>query len=226
MLYRLNIGIVIICIISRLLKIMTRQKKIIFASVVISAIVSFGMVQTQIFAEETDEIKYTKASEIAIHTVFTFRQAVETSDSFQVFKQVSGFDRESESPSFKLEGIMDYNRAHLYEAADVTFQRGDDTQHNYGQFDVDVYLQQGNLTLRHFQYEDCNISDYKVDTLFDKEEGWNSNKGFATIDIFEFECSGYKPNNPVMELLKSTYDVKGQSSLDLRNTQTWSDVYK
>jgi hypothetical protein len=143
-----------------------------------------------------------------------------------VFKQVSGFDRKSESPSFKLEGIMDYSRAHLYEAADVTFQRGDDSQHNYGQFNVDVYLQQGNLTLRHFQYEDCKISDYKVDTLFDKEEGWTSNKGFATIDIFEFECNGYKPNNPVMELLKSTYDVKGQSSLDLRDTQTWSDVYK
>ena len=189
--------------------------------------ISFGMVQTQIFAEETDEIKYTKASEIAVHTVFTFRQAVETSDSFQVFKQTSGFDRKSESPNFKLEGIMDYNRAYLYEAADVTFQRGSsDSQHNYGQFDVDVSLQQGNMTLRHFHYEDCRIEDYKVDTLFDKEEGWNSNKGFATIDIFEFECSGYKPNNPVMELLKTTYDVNGQSSLDLKNTQTWTDIYK
>jgi hypothetical protein len=145
-----------------------------------------------------------------------------------VFKQVSGFDRKSESPTFKLEGIIDYNRAYLYEAADVTFQRGSsDTQHNYGQFNVDVYLQQGNLTLRHFQYEDCGITNYKVDTLFDKEEGWTTSKGFATIDIFEFECSGYKPNNPLLDLMKTNgYKSDIQSSSDLKNTQSWSDQYK
>jgi hypothetical protein len=208
---------------------MFTKHKVILASVLIASVVTLsGMVQPQIFAEETDEKQYTKANDITIHTVFSFREAVEKSDNFQVYKQVSGFDRNSESPVFKLEGIMDFDRPYLYEAADTTFHRGiSDTQHDYGQFNVDVYLHKDGVTLRHFQYSDCKVANYKVDTLFDKEEGWTTSKGFATIDVFEFECSGYKPNNPVLDLMKvDKYESDAKSSLDLRDTQTWSDSYK
>ena len=207
----------------------TMQKKIILSSVLaISLVTLFGMVQPQIFAEETDEKQYTKANDIAIHTVFSFRDGVEESDSFQVFKQMSGFNRDTEAAAFKLEGIMDFDRAYLYEAADMTFQRGiSDTQHNYGQFDADVYLHKDGLTLRHFKYADCSITDYKVDTLFDKEEGWTTSKGFATIDEFEFECNGYKPNNPLFDLTKTNgYQANTQSSQDLKDTQSWSDLFR
>jgi len=207
----------------------TIQKKIILASVLaISLVTLSGMVQPQIFAEETDEKQYTKANDIAIHTVFSFRAAIEESDGFQVYKQMSGFDRDSESPAFKLEGVMDFDRPHLYEAADMAFKRGiSNTQHNYAQFDVDVYLHKDGTTLRHFKYVDCSVSDYKVVTLFDKEEGWTTSKGFATIDEFEFECSGYSPNNPLIDLMKTNgYHAETISSLDLRDTQTWSDLYK
>ena len=141
---------------------------------------------------------------------------------------MSGFDLSLESPTFKLEGVMDFDRAYLYEAADMSFKRGIfDTQHNYAQFDVDVYLHKDGITLRHFKYADCRITDYKVVTLFDKEEGWTTSKGFATIDEFEFECSGYKPNNPLFDLMKTNgYKANTVSSLDLRDTQTWSDLYK
>jgi len=212
------------------MKLMTRiQKKLILASVLIVSLVTLSvMAQPQIFAEETDEQQYTKANDVAIHTVFAFRAAIEESDGFQVYKQMSGFDRDSESPIFKLEGVMDFDRAHLYEAADMAFLRGSSNiQHLYGQFDVDVYLHKNGETLRHFKYSDCQVSDYKVVTLFDKEEGWTTSKGFATIDEFEFECSGYKPNNPLFDLTKTNgYTSNQESSLDLRNTQTWSDLYK
>jgi len=207
----------------------TIQEKIVFALVLtISLVTLSGIAQPQIFAEETEEKQYTKANDVAIHTVFGFREGIEESDGFQVYKQMSGFDRDSESPTFKLEGVVDFDRAYLYEAADMAFKRGiSNAQHNYAQFDVDVYLHKDGVTLRHFKYTDCSVSDYKVITLFDKEEGWTTSKGFATIDEFEFECSGYNPNNPLFDLMKTNgYTANQVSSLDLRDTQTWSDLYK
>jgi hypothetical protein len=65
--------------------------------------------------------------------VFSFRGAVEEYDSFQVYDQVSGFDRGVESPAFTLQGAVDYNRVYLYEAADMTFLHGpSETNPNYG----------------------------------------------------------------------------------------------
>jgi hypothetical protein len=207
----------------------TTQKKLILASVLMVSLVALvEMTQPQIFAEETEEKQYTKANNVAIHTVFEFREGTEESDGFQVYKQMSGFDRISETPTFKLEGVMDFGRAYLYEAADMAFIRGtSNAQHNYAQFDVDIYLHKDGTTLRHFKYDNCSVSDYKVVTLFDKEEGWTTSKGFATIDEFEFECSGYSPNNPLIDLMKTNgYHAETISSLDLRDTQTWSDLYR
>ena len=206
----------------------TIQKKIIFAFVLTVSLVGLsGITQPQIFAEETEKKQYIQANNIAIHTVFEFRAGVEESDGFQVYKQTSGFDRDLESPAFKLEGVVDSDRPYMYEAVDMAFQRGvGDTQHKYGQFDVDVYLHKDGQTLRHFEYNDCSVSDYKVVTQFDKEEGWTTSKGFAIIDEFEFECSGYLPHNPLIDLIKNDgYHAETMNSLDLKNTQTWSDQY-
>jgi len=204
------------------------QKKVILASVMtVSLALLIGMAQgTQILAEEADEKKYTSANDVAIHTVFTFREAVEESDGFQVYKQMAGYERQTESPTFKLEGVLDSDRVYLYEAADMTYLRGViDSQHQYGQFDVDIYLHKEGMTLRHFKYNDCRVIDYKVTTLFDKEEGWTTSKGFAIIDEFEFECNGYHPNNPLYDLMKTNgYKASSQSSLELDNNMpTWED---
>ena len=185
----------------------------------------------QIVAEESDEKKYTSANEIAIHTVFTFRAAVEESDGFQVYKQMGGFDRQSEAPTFKLEGVLDSDRVYLYEAADMAYTRGMiDTQHMYGQFDVDIYLHKEGMTIRHFKYADCTVIGYEVTTLFDKEEGWTTSKGFAIIDEFEFQCNGYEPNNPLYDLMKiNGYTVQSNSKSinDLyEKPLTWEDHSK
>ncbi len=203
-------------------------KKVILASfMIVSLALLISMAQgTQILAEEVDEKKYTTANDVAIHTVFTFREAVEESDGFQVYKQMAGFDRQSETPTFKLEGVVDSSRVYLYEAADMAYRRGlSGSQHMYGQFDADIYLHKEGMTLRHFKYSDCKVIDYEVTTLFDKEEGWTTSKGFAIIDEFEFGCNGYQPNNPLYDLMKTNgYKVSSQSSLELDNNMpTWED---
>ncbi|QMU53438.1 MAG: hypothetical protein GKS07_08030 [Nitrosopumilus sp.] len=205
------------------------KKKFILASLLgVSLVALFGVAQQQISADEDDERQYPTANDIEIHTVFSFRDAVEESDSFQIYDQVSGFDRGAESPVFTLQGAVDYDRVHLYEAADMTFLHGpSETNHDYGQFDVDVYLHKDGTVFRYFKYSDCSVISYKVQTLFDKEEGWFTSKGFATVDQFQFACNGYKPNNPVFDAVNSS-DEKAdtQSSLDLKNTQTWADSYR
>ncbi|MBN4046203.1 hypothetical protein JYT57_00835 [Nitrosarchaeum koreense] len=207
----------------------TIQKKLIISSALIVLLATFfGMTQPQIFADETDEKQYIKANDIAIRTVFGFGDVIEESDGFQVYTQISGFDRSLGTPTFKLKGVMGFDRAYLYEAVDMTSKRGiSNTQQKYGQFTVDVYLHKDDITLRHFKYTDCTVSDYRVTTLFDKEEGWTTSKGFATIDEFEFECSGYKSNNPLYVMMKKNgYKSDTVSSLDLKDTKTWSELYK
>ncbi len=205
----------------------SKQKKIIAATTMM-VLLGFMISLTQdfeIYAEE-DEKKYTSANDISIHTVFSFREAVMESDGFQVFKQMSGFSRDSESPKFKLEGVVDSDKVYLYEAADMAFHRGaTDSQHQYSLFEVEIYLHVDGVTLRHFTYHDCIVSDYEVTTLFDKEEGWTTSKGFAIIDEFEFQCNGYKPNNPLYDLMKTngyTVESNSKSTLDLdSNLPTW-----
>ncbi len=197
-------------------------------TVSLNAMFGIATSQQQISAEENDEKQYPRANDVEVHTEFTFRDAVEISDGFQIYEQVSGFDRINDSAVFKLTGAVDYDRMYLYEAADMTFVRGvTNVQHDYGQFDVTVRLQKDGTAFRTFEYTDCSIIDYKVDTLTDKEEPWFTSKGFATVDEFEFECNGYAPVNPLFDSVVSAGNVAStQSSMDLRDTQTWSDSYR
>ncbi len=207
----------------------TKTKSFLLASLLtVSLVAMFGITQQQISAEETDEKQYVRGNDVEIHTVFSFRDAVEESSSFQLYDQISGFDRANESAVFTLEGAVNYDRVYLYEAADMTFVRGlSNVNHDYGKFDVDVYLQKDGVTFRQFEYSDCSISDYVVTTQSDKEEGWTTSKGFTTTDVFEFECNGYLPGNPLFDQMNSNVDkADTENSLDLRNTQTWNEAYQ
>ncbi len=205
----------------------SRRKKVILATILTAsmALLIGTTHDNQILAEESEEKKYTKANNIEIHAVFEFPEGIEETDGFQVYKQMSGFERDS-GPKFKLEGVVNSDKAMLYEAADMFYERGMAawSPHKFSDFDVDIYLHQDGITIRHFKYADCDITEYKVDTFFDKEEGWTTSKGFATVDVFEFSCDGYEPNNPLYDLMKTNgYRVDIPSTSDLDNTQTWED---
>ena len=195
---------------------MKHQKITSIATIAIISLIVIGLTNqnSETLAEETKD-PYPSANNVKIHTVMTFTQGVEESDGFQAFIQNKGFNPDKETPQFQLIGVVDEDKRILYNAVDYTYVRGaSDTEHDYAHFDVDVYLQNGK-PLRAFHYTDCRITDYKVFTDYDKEEGWFG-KGFATLDSLTFTCSGYEPSNPLEEQYNQHEKAKTTSSLDLK----------
>lgn len=188
---------------------------VIIATVIVASVllISYGS-QTKSFAE--DKMSHTDSvNNIAIKTVFHFRAGDEEIDTFKVFSQTSGFIR-NKSPVFALQGVVSNDRPLLYEAADRTFVEPSNTRHGYSQFEVDVYLQNGDAVYRHFSYTDCSVQNYWVDTEFDKEETYSGKTLFAVVDKFEFLCSGYELMNPAYEkMLKDKADAVVQEATKL-----------
>lgn len=78
----------------------------------------------------------------------------------------------------------------------------------------------GGDVLRSFKYKDCQVTNYLLVTKSDNEEGYTG-KGFAIVDQYSFECSGYTPMNPAMAEMKKIATAKTASSSDLRSTDVW-----
>jgi len=183
-------------------------------AIVVAVAMVFGANQSDVIAEETKEYKL--ANGVKVNALFYFADGTERVN-FQVYEQISGFDREKGSAQFELEGSIDTDRALLYKAADMIYERGkSDQRHEYAQFDMDVILENG-MVLRKFQYEDCRVTDYKVRTEFDKDKPWVYSGGFAVLDEFKFTCNGYKPVNTLLEYkMNNVEKAKTTSSLDLK----------
>ncbi|MFB5598042.1 MAG: hypothetical protein ACE5RJ_03385 [Nitrosopumilaceae archaeon] len=190
-----------------------------FSIIAIIAVTSFAIFQiTEITAEESSEKKYTFANDVEISGVFSFEGNEPSLIQFQVFTQESGFDRVSERATFKLVKELNDKSPLLYKAADMVWKYSNVPGMDYAtEFDVSILLARGGEIIRQFDYTECIISDYAVETLFDKEEGWTTSKGFAVIDEFEVLCEGYAPVNPIYEKTNG-YTLKKAdtlSSLDL-----------
>ena len=209
---------------------MTKQKTstLIAISVAILALVStIGFEITTIFAEDTEEKGYKFARDTSITGIFEFKSGEIQVAEFEVFEQENGFDR-TDTPTFELWKVVESDTPILHFAADKSQQHSGTSQlsHNYEDFNVNILLAQGGIIVRELQYNDCEITNYQIETEFDKEEGWLGKVGFAVVEIYEFECDGYAPYSPIYNDMKKIESVKTTSSLDLRETNTWSDVYK
>jgi hypothetical protein len=166
---------------------------------------------------------YTMASEV--HAIAEFRfhdNTVETID-FPIFKQHNVLSKSF--PEFQLEGMIGDSPL-LYKQVDreIRFNEVTGITPFDEPFDVDVNLQEDDKTIRGFSYSDCRIIDYQVATQQGNEEGfffW-----FALDNTFEFECRGYHPYNPGYDELFETVKGDSISSLDLRDTDTWSYKFK
>lgn len=157
-----------------------------------------GFQLNEIIAEETSEKKgYTFAENTKITAVFSFDDGTEIAD-FEVFEQKSGFDT-SKSPVFVLERIVG-NTPMLHQASDMAHKYSRSVlASQYSDFDVTILLAQEGSVIRQYDYKSCDITDNIVKTLHDKEEGWNTSKGFAVTDKYKFTCSGYTPFSPVYQ---------------------------
>ena len=184
------------------------------ATLAIASISGFQL--NEITAEESSEKKYKFANDVEIVGIFTFDNGATELVEFQVFHQDTGFKRSSESVSFDLIKELNDQSPLLYKIADTAWKYGDIPGMDYmTDFDVQVLLAKGGEVIRQFDYSGCTITEYEVDTLYDKEEAWFG-KGFAVTDEFEILCEGYEPVNPTYEKTNGyTKKSDSVSTLDL-----------
>ena len=147
--------------------------------------------QSTTFAQTTSTETSNSVNDVSLRAVFNFKVGVEEITTFKVFNQLGGYD-ETTSPKFELHGIVDGSKQLLHEATDAIYHNPSG-RNQYSEFDVDIYLSDGAATNTHFIYKYCDIKDYFVETLFDKEETYKGKTKFAHVEHFEIECSGYHP---------------------------------
>lgn len=221
----------------------------------ILAVGSIGLQYSQITAEEKKP-KFEMADGISVTGVFTFRDGVEVID-IQTFNQEGGFGvsntkgsssdgvnttpdgvsvfSKRETPTFLIEKTPGDSPL-LYEAADESwFYRGKSTpvDYNYKFFKAEIIVARGGDVIRTFNYDQCTVVGYEIETLSDKEEAYMG-KGFAVIDRFEVECDGYNPQNSELQMIQYNERMEKKnnnggsiSTMDLKEPfYTWSDNFK
>ena len=126
----------------------------------------------------------------------------------------------SSIPTFELAGIVS-NTPLLYDTVDknLKLQGNTGSHQNLDLFSVDIDLMVDGETVRGFNYNECRVTDYVVETERSKEE--NYWKGFPLVNTFDFECQGYHPNNPIYDAMYEIESGNNISSSDLGNTQDW-----
>ena len=175
--------------------------------------------------EEFDQNYSDKSTLLA---TFTYPDGIEIVE-FPIFEQdnvlkssedINGFINTSNYPTFKLQGIVgDYPM--LYEVTDYNrSMNGVGGTHSKLLFDVDVDLISGENILRSFHYNGCRVIDYTVETNTGMEESYIGNK-FALESIFNFECIGYDPVNPIFDEMYVVPKADLVSTKDLKSTHTW-----
>lgn len=142
---------------------------------------------------------------------FKFREATVTYP-FQTFVQVnslfntvSGFTAKASSPEFTLQRVAG-DTPYLHRAVDQTYQHGgknSQVEYPYQEFDVTVDLVQEDRVIRSFEYGRCGITNYKVNTEFDKAESFTGKDGFAVLEQYTFVCAGYEPRSPTYDAMRN-----------------------
>ncbi|MEM3025825.1 MAG: hypothetical protein QXY25_08630, partial [Candidatus Nitrosotenuis sp.] len=173
-------------------------QKITFAYVVVAiAIASIAMVvglshiqQTTAQSAPLGNNVYVFAEGVYPQATFKFRDATVTYE-FQLYDTVnnlfstssSGFTTRQVAPEFTMARVVG-ETPYLHEAVDQTFQyngKAAGLDYPYKEFDVTVDLIQAGQSVRTMEYADCSITNYKINTRTDNEEGYTTGgkTGFA-----------------------------------------------
>ena len=168
---------------------------------------------------------YPTGVEIIEFTMFTQKNVLTSTEDVNIERGdhpiPDSFDRKTTYPTFELRGIVgDYPM--LYNAVDENRKiHGVSGTQMRELFDVDINIENGDEIIRGFNYSNCRTMDYVVATEPNKEESYVKNK-FALENIFDFECQGYHPNNPVYDAMFDEYvETTTLSTNDLISTDRW-----
>jgi hypothetical protein len=169
------------------------------------------------FADGTETIEFSIFSQSEVLTV-TENVDNENGDSDVAAQK---FTRKTVAPTLELRGIVGdypllYN--HVDENLKVQSVKGTSLKELV---DIDVDIVLDGEVVRGFNYSNCRATDYRVETDPTTEESYVKNK-FALENIFDFECQGYHPNNPIYDTMFKAQKADNTSSNDLRNTDQWT----
>ena len=158
------------------------------------------------------------ANGLRVITTFTYNNGVETLE-FPIFRQ--GDVLSKANPTFELKGIVgDYPLLYKRTDDNLKLQSVSGANLMTELFEVDVNLVNGEI-VRGFNYSKCRVVDYVVASEMNKEENYIKGQ-FALENIFDFECQGYHPNNPMYDVMLNPYTKAVTiSTNDLRNTDDW-----
>ena len=202
-------------------------------SLVIPLVLIFGTLiillstiqQSTTFAQTTDDPKATKSvNGVSMRVVFHFNAGVEETTTFKVFKLLGGYDKTT-NLKFQLVGIVDGNTPLLHEATHVTFHRPG-MDHPYSDFDMEVYLtDEYSLNVLN-RFQGCNINDFFIDVLYDKNKTWQGDIPFAWLETYEFVCLGAHPLHPGGT---EATDESSEEAITNKEPEekelTWEDLY-
>ncbi|MGV7225573.1 MAG: hypothetical protein ACQ9CV_01450 [Nitrosopumilus sp.] len=127
---------------------------------------------------------------------------------FPVFNLVSGYEDSAENvvAEFEVEGVLDYYPL-LYNAIDKSRQLSGLSTGSNVDFDALVEFTNTESTLRGFDFSDCRISDARIITQTDKEEGFTGKSGFVLVLQSTFTCSGLQGVNMYYDTLRGDAPV-------------------
>jgi len=144
--------------------------------------------------EDSESMPLNSVEDVKILANFAFDKENVTIESFKVYKQLSGYKKES--PIVNLQGVVGIDKSILYRAADTHFNKGSGPygrDHQYSEFTLTIDLQSGDFPIRKMVYRECDITDYNIDTLYDNDYSYNRASAFVLVDNFEITCAGMQP---------------------------------
>ena len=133
------------------------------------------------------------ANNMKTTVTFAYDDGVEKIE-FPVFDLVSAYEENPNQPEFYIEGVLDYYPL-LYRSIDQSRDVSGISLVSNPDFDALVEFSNENGVMRGFDFKDCVVSDAKITTLKDKEEGFVGKSGFVVSNQFNIRCAGFDPIN-------------------------------
>ena len=135
------------------------------------------------------------ANDVKTSVTFMFENGVEKIQ-FPVFNLVSAYEESANNvvAEFQVEGVLNYYPL-LFNAIDKSRQVSGLSTASNVDFNALVEITNDESFLRGFDFTSCRISDAKITTKTDKEEGFTGKSGFVLVLQSSFTCSGINPVN-------------------------------